>query len=70
LFPHYKFNHVTPDILQLFDAFLLNFQKHCAKSSKNGVLIKDYPDLQDYIKEKNAHFKEIDEFELLVEEVD
>ncbi|KAK2377282.1 hypothetical protein QL285_077981 [Trifolium repens] len=45
-------------------------KKHCAKSSKNGVLIKDYPDLQDYIKEQNAHFKEIDEFELLVEEVD
>ncbi|KAK2431065.1 hypothetical protein QL285_029336 [Trifolium repens] len=45
-------------------------KKHCAKSSKNGGLIKDYPDLQDYIKEQNAHFKEIDEFELLVEEVD
>lgn len=69
MFPSYKFNHVTPDILQLIDAFLLNFQKQRAGSSKQDVVYTD-PILQDFLKKQNAYFKMIDEFELLEEEVE
>jgi hypothetical protein len=59
--------HVTLDILQLFDASLLNFQKQRAEPSLVNVY-KD-PAVQDYIKKQNAYFKMIDEFELSEEEV-
>ncbi|XP_045830571.1 flocculation protein FLO11-like [Trifolium pratense] len=45
-------------------------KKDRVKSSKNGALVDVYPDLQDYVKEWNVYFKEIDDFEMLVEEVD
>jgi len=67
LFSNFKLIHVTPDILQLFDASLLNFQKQRAESSLVNVY-KD-PAMQDYIKKQNAYFKMIDEFELSEEEV-
>ncbi|RDX65690.1 hypothetical protein CR513_55634, partial [Mucuna pruriens] len=65
LFLSYMINHVKIDILLVSDAYLLNFQKQRALSSEKDAFNDTH--LQDFIEERKAYFKEIDEFELLVE---